>query len=56
MKSDWIEWHGGDCPVPGDTLVQYRLRGGMETVSAEELDWDWYDDSVDIIAYRIVKE
>ncbi len=53
----WVEWHGGECPVPGLTDVEVRYRSGIHSyIAADEQDWvhdpSW--PSVDIIAYRIV--
>lgn len=27
--SEWLEWRGGPCPLPGDTIVQARLTDGI---------------------------
>ena len=24
----WIKWHGGECPVPPDTMVEMKFRRG----------------------------
>lgn len=58
----WIEWSGGECPVPMGTLVDvvhrngdkaYNQPAGAEDGYAE--DWGWVDNhSGDIIRYRIV--
>ena len=56
--NDWIEWHGGECPVPAVTLVQCRLREdvGWNMESRPAREWDWYSDveAADIVAYRVV--
>lgn len=64
----WIDWPGGECPVPRGTLVDVRYRCGRENnhVSAgiscdmggSDSDWcaeDWSHDNSghDIIAYRL---
>lgn len=67
-ESDWIEWGGGECPVPAGTPVMIRLRIGTEhgpfpalhlnagfDVDASAAFWRNYGYMVDIIAYRIVK-
>lgn len=60
--SDWIEWHGGECPVPPDTRVLFRVRNGVgEKGKAGSLAWDHLgakhqDGWSDIIAYRTVKD
>lgn len=53
----WIEWHGGECPVGGDVLVDYRMRDGTgdelgEGVKGCNLRWDHKDWPRDIVAYR----
>ena len=67
--SEWVEWKGGVCPVPTDTMIEYRLRlfpVGQEPFRcmAGHCRWDHgrtpesaADDSLrmnDIIAYRVV--
>lgn len=27
-ENDWIDWTGGECPVPADSLVQAKTRSG----------------------------
>lgn len=57
---DWIEWSGGERPVPPDTMIEVRFRnGGLNPVSsAGEWTWAWMDcgDPYDIAAYRVVSE
>lgn len=60
--SDWIDWHGGTCPVLPDTLVEvvYRdspevIEGPIRAKAASEL-WSGQNDGDDIICYRIVRE
>lgn len=58
--SEWIEWGGGECPVPDGAAFRIRLRHGHEWMpdGVDGLDWshlDW-DANQDIIAYRIIKE
>ena len=53
--SDWIEWKGGECPVPSDTLVEVRTRGcGKVGGMAGALMWGHQGDLGDIVAYRVV--
>jgi hypothetical protein len=68
-KNDgWIEWGGGECPVPRGTLVDVRYRNGEEnhhigagiffddTGSNPDINAeDWNNDGspLDIIAYRL---
>lgn len=54
--SEWIEWKGGDCPVPVGTLVQVKfLDGDTDEQLSGDLRWDWLHDGSagDIIAYRL---
>lgn len=51
----WIQWSGGDSPVPGDVTVKYIIRSGVESQEpARKLLWDHGHGTADIIAYRIV--
>ncbi len=54
---DWIDWHGGKCPVPFKALVYVIYRGhGQDSGQALRFDWG-HDNSVeDIIAYRLVSD
>lgn len=64
MKNEWIEWHGGECPVPAGTLVDLRYRGKAQedgiAVPAltfghrSEMEF-WHHEScvLDIIAWRL---
>lgn len=53
--SEWIEWKGGECPVPAGTVVDYMLRDGevVKSVEADQLRWDFNGWQSDIIAYRL---
>ena len=57
----WIEWHGGEMPVPVGTLIQVQHRRGNEYVepAGQFRSKDWSIDrenefGADIVAYRIV--
>lgn len=57
----WIEWRGGDCPVPRDSLVMVRLRDGEQANShyvAHGYDWRHRKDDPgqDIVAYYVLAE
>lgn len=58
-KNDgWIEWGGGECPVPDGALVevQYRNRTAFhvaKTSDATLLRWSQDGSDCDIIAYRM---
>ncbi len=54
----WIEWGGGKCPVPVETLVWVKFRNGVVSTSAgTAYVFRWSHgtgcDSVDIIAYKV---
>ena len=56
--NDWIEWNGGECPVPGDTLVEVKFRNSNRTYKASPAkEWDWVIDHCagDIIADRVIE-
>lgn len=56
-SAGWIKWGGGDCPVPGETHVCYRLRNRhfpqLGPVRAEYLTWEHFGTGSDIVAYRL---
>jgi hypothetical protein len=62
----WIEWRGGDCPVPDGTLVDIRMRSGEIALAlpanqiakgrnpdASYAFWENEGSSADIVAYRL---
>ena len=54
----WIKWHGGECPVPPDTLVKVKFRFGLIKRAAPAKCYYWMhgDDHADIVEYRVVTE
>ena len=54
----WIEWHGGKCPVPPDTMVKIKLCSGHVTgpVLAVHCEWKHNNYHADIVEYRIAIE
>jgi len=56
-EDGWIEWHGGENPVPGK-VVNLRWLGlaGDDKAewSSDEQDWPHVGSGHDIIAYRVV--
>lgn len=58
--SDWIEWTGGECPVPEDTQVEIRLgENGPENATGPAGHWGWSHAGfknldAHITAYRVV--
>jgi hypothetical protein len=53
----WIEWEGGECPVPEGTEISVRLRDGREGKDDAPQNWFWGCDQrgYDIIAYKVIK-
>ena len=54
----WIEWNGGECPVPPETIVKGKLRCGGSELSglAKEYYWRHGGGGADIVEYRTVIE
>ncbi len=51
----WVEWHGGENPIPGKRC-EYMLRSGFSTIRpSDDLEWSVDMESADIIAYRVVE-
>jgi hypothetical protein len=55
VETDWIEWAGGENPVPGQR-VDVRFRDGDVSEDEPSRDWEWGELSSDdsIIAYRVL--
>lgn len=56
----WIAWHGGECPVDGDTWVDVKFRDGetVRNVCAGLYSWERETDFMEdcaIISYRVVQ-
>ena len=57
QETGWIEWQGGECPVPQWVRTERRLRGGYSSrLHANGGHWDRgsVERSGDIVAYRII--
>lgn len=61
MTFDWIEWSGGQCPVPATTMVRVQIRAishdfaaKREPTMARGWRWDHRGSFGDIIAYQVV--
>lgn len=54
----WIDWHGGECPVDSDAIVEVKFRkpSPLHFNNGRAGDFAWSHDgySGDIIAYRLV--
>jgi hypothetical protein len=58
-EAEWIEWHGGNCPLPKKTMIEVRFRdGGTARAWAGHWYSSWlaFERGPAIIAYRIVGE
>lgn len=55
MDDPWIEWGGGEMPVPKDTYVEVVFRDGTTWHIQEAWNhgWSHFDNDYDIIAYRV---
>lgn len=53
----WIEWGGGNCPLPMGCKVEIRTRiGGLRRdLPAHRWGWEHLNDFDDIIAYRVIE-
>lgn len=60
MDIPWIEWSGGESPVPDDVVVDIKTRaaGTILSVSAGLFFWDHVEemDPYEIEAYRIPRK
>lgn len=56
-ENRWITWDGGDRPVVAAVEVEVRFRNGEipGIRTADHFSWKRYGDSLDIVAFRIVK-
>lgn len=53
----WIKWNGGECPVPPETMVQVKLRGGIVgELRAGDYRWRCGLGDSDIVEYCVVLE
>ena len=54
---EWIEWHGGDCPVDSDAIVEVKFRWHDQhqynNDRAGDFYWSHTGSNADIIAYRL---
>jgi hypothetical protein len=59
-EPEWIDWHGGECPVPEGTRVEVRFRIEQTAERSDPENWRWdhrpEGGGGDIIAYRILGE
>lgn len=54
----WIDWHGGECPVDSDAIVEVKFRKPcplhFSNDRAGDFVWSHHGSNGDIIAYRLV--
>lgn len=60
LTRDWVEWAGGECPVPATQDVEIEVRyGARSIVRADGLIWahgvDLGGPDADIVRYRVVE-
>lgn len=58
-NNGWIDWHGGECPVDSDAIVEVKYRKPsplhFNNDRAGDFAWSHTGSNGDIIAYRIVQ-
>lgn len=56
-SDDWIEWHGGECPVDSEEIVEVKYRSPNpyqhNNDRAGDFSWAHTGGRCDIIAYRV---
>ena len=55
----WIPWYGGENPVPGKRVVEYKTDWSLREPArgfSDNLRWAHQNNGGDIVAYRIVKQ
>jgi hypothetical protein len=50
-------WSGGDCPVPGDWIVEVKLRDADAAIAATADNFTWFHDQEggNIIGFRVIR-
>ena len=59
LADGWIEWKGGECPIPARKAGQYEAKDSEgrlwgSCIEASFLDWSHTNAPGDIIAYRVI--
>jgi hypothetical protein len=52
----WHGWNGGECPVNDKTHGEFVFQDGSICVNQSAGEWEWDDDHLPIIAFRVTKE
>jgi hypothetical protein len=53
----WIDWDGGEQPVPNGVMVECKFNNGDPVEEAVSHAWRWYHmggSARDIVAYRVL--
>lgn len=59
VDNQWIEWNGGECPIPDYVNFKVRLQSGDEGPAldvASGYHWEHNRGSANIIAYMLIGE
>jgi len=52
--SEWIDWHGGECPVKGYVVVDVKFRDGDRHIAVgRDLRWTVSEHYADIVSWRL---
>ena len=53
---EWVEWKGGECPLPGDVRVRVKFKDGIEGDDYPAGGWVWEHilGPDNIVAYRVL--
>jgi hypothetical protein len=59
-KDGWTNWHGDECPVDPNVVVDIGFRNGIVNKSVMAGEWAWGhsadgDEDFEIIKYRVVR-
>lgn len=51
----WLEWHGGECPVPPETMVKVRFRDRFAAEPRRAGLYEWGNTGLfgDIVEYCV---
>lgn len=55
---DWIEWHGGKCPIPDADEGDYEIRWSDGSINKRgpATDWRWFHEAgvINLTSYRLI--
>ena len=57
-EPEWIDWSGGECPVPAGLRTELSFRCGDTSIvnSPEHGCWQHLSQAYDVVRYRILGE